>query len=67
MVNKKPQKMVCCKRQQHLRDLTENKLNAMFKWPKILYDLEIWREKVKVTLYFAKTATKFEKIRLEQT
>ena len=31
--------------------------------PKILYDLEIWMDIVKVT----KAATKFEKIHLEQT
>ena len=31
--------------------------------PKILYDLEIWMDKVKVT----KATTKFEKIHLEQT
>ena len=37
-------------------------LNAMVNL-KILYDLEIWMEKVKVT----KAATKFEKIHLDET
>ena len=47
-------------------DWLRTSLNAMvnlYIYSKILYDLEIWMDKVKVT----KAATKFEKIHLKQT